>query len=112
MISASRLNETMPLMAITVLRPPNLSRSTRIWRSKRPDSARVNPVIRRTRKLVSTKLDTVPTSVTMPSQTSPPPSRTTTTWASWVTNRPARPICDWPVAAAHAEQDGASGPRR
>ena len=30
----------------------------------------------------------------MPSQTSPPPSSTTTTWATWVTKVPASPIWD------------------
>ena len=48
MITASRLNETMPLTAMTVLRPPNFRRSVRMPRSKRPDRTEC-PVIRRTR---------------------------------------------------------------
>ena len=51
MMRASRLYETIPLMAMTVFRPPKVSRSIRIRRSNRPDTTEY-PVIRRTRNVV------------------------------------------------------------
>ncbi len=78
MIRASRLNDTKPLMAMTVFRPPNLSSSTSRSPRKRPWIT-FEPVVRRMMTDETTVPNRTPPRLTMASPTRPPPASTTTT---------------------------------